>query len=55
MADDGNWGRLRWALQLSFFVVAFGGACLLCLALATLSSLAIGAINHWAAKGDAPR
>lgn len=33
----------------------FGVACLLYLALAILSSIAIGAINHWAARGDAPR
>ena len=33
----------------------FGVACLLYLALAILSSIAIGAINHWASKGDAPR
>lgn len=33
----------------------FGVACLLYLVLAILSSVAIGAINRWAARGDSPR
>jgi polar amino acid transport system permease protein len=33
----------------------FGVACLLYLALAILSSIAIGAVNRWAARGDVPR
>lgn len=33
----------------------FGSACLLYLALALLSSIAIGGINRWAARGDAVR